>query len=64
VHYVIEPQHLWSKIADMARTQKGELLDSLQSGFKYIEEQSFEGNFSGLFSEINFTLCFHRVMIK
>lgn len=53
VHYVIEPQHLWSKIADMARTQKGELLDSLQSGFKYIEEQSFEGNFSGLFSEIN-----------
>src|SRR6185295_17054730 len=41
VHYVIEPQHLWSKIADMARTQKGELLDSLQSGFKYIEEQSF-----------------------
>jgi type I restriction enzyme M protein len=52
-HYVIEPQHLWSKIADMARTQKGELLDSLQSGFKYIEEQSFEGNFSGLFSEIN-----------
>ncbi len=53
VHYVIEPQHLWSKIADMARTQKSELLDTLQSGFKYIEEQSFENSFTGLFSEIN-----------
>lgn len=53
VHYVIEPQHLWSKIADMARTQKGELLDTLQNGFKYIENQSFECTFQGLFSEIN-----------
>lgn len=53
VHYVIEPQHLWTNIADMARRQDGELLHTLESGFKYIEEQSFESNFAGLFSEIN-----------
>ena len=53
VHYVIEPQHLWRNIAEMARMQKGELLDTLQNGFKYIENQSFESTFQGLFSEIN-----------
>jgi type I restriction enzyme M protein len=53
VHYVIEPNHLWSSIADMARRQDGELLHTLQSGFKYIENQSFESSFQGLFSEIN-----------
>ncbi len=53
VHYVIEPQHLWSSIANMARLQDDELLHTLESGFKYIEEQSFESNFGGLFSEIN-----------
>lgn len=53
VHYVIEPQHLWSNIAELARTQNGELLHTLQSGFKYIENQSFESTFQGLFSEIN-----------
>jgi type I restriction enzyme M protein len=53
VHYVIEPQYLWSHIAEMARTQNGDLLQTLQSGFKYIENQSFESSFQGLFSEIN-----------
>ncbi len=53
VHYVIEPHYLWSHIAEMARTQDGELLNTLQAGFKYIENQSFESTFSGLFSEIN-----------
>ncbi|GHT38734.1 type I restriction-modification system subunit M [Bacteroidia bacterium] len=53
VHYVIEPQHLWSNIAELARTQNGELLTTLQDGFKYIENQSFESTFQGLFSEIN-----------
>lgn len=53
VHYVIEPQHLWSSIAEMARTQHADLLDTLWKGFKYIEEQSFESTFQGLFSEIN-----------
>lgn len=53
VHYVIKPGHLWSSIADMARKQDGELLHTLQEGFKYIEEESFESNFQGLFSEIN-----------
>jgi len=53
VHYVIEPQHLWSSIADMARQQKGELLRTLQEGFKYIENHSFDSSFQGLFSEIN-----------
>lgn len=53
VHYVIRPQDLWSNIAHMARTQNGALLDTLQAGFKYIENQSFESTFQGLFSEIN-----------
>jgi type I restriction enzyme M protein len=53
VHYVIEPPYLWSNIAEMARKQDGELLHTLQKGFKYIEEQSFDSNFQGLFSEIN-----------
>ena len=53
VHYVIEPQHLWSSIAHMARTQNGELLHTLQEGFKYIETESFESAFQGLFSEID-----------
>lgn len=53
VHYVIEPQHLWSSIAEMARTQHDDLLNTLWKGFKYIEEKSFESAFQGLFSEIN-----------
>jgi len=53
VHYVIEPQHLWSSIAELARTQNSELLHILERGFKYIENQSFESTFQGLFSEIN-----------
>jgi len=55
VHYIIKPEHLWSNIAHMARTQHGKLLGTLQEGFKYIEELSFEGNFQGLFSEIDLT---------
>jgi len=36
VHYVIKPEYLWTSIANMARKQKGELLDTLQAGFKHI----------------------------
>lgn len=53
VHYVIKPQHLWNSIAEMARTQNNDLLEILQEGFKYIENESFESAFQGLFSEIN-----------
>lgn len=53
VHYVIEPQYLWTSIAEMARTQHVKLLNTLQAGFKYIEEESFASVFRGLFSEIN-----------
>ncbi|MCD6180750.1 MAG: type I restriction-modification system subunit M [Candidatus Cloacimonetes bacterium] len=53
VHYVIKPEHLWGNIAEMARTQNGELLQTLEAGFKYIENESFESTFQGLFSEIN-----------
>lgn len=52
-HYVIRPQHLWASVAHMARTQDSELLNTLQAGFKYIENESFQSTFSGLFSEIN-----------
>ncbi len=53
VHYVIEPQHLWRHISHLARTQDGELLHTLQAGFKYIENESFASTFQGLFSEID-----------
>ena len=53
VHYVVRPKYLWSKITELARTQNGELLQTLQEGFKYIENESFESSFKGLFSEIN-----------
>ena len=52
-HYVILPEHLWASVAHMARTQDGDLLSTLQAGFKYIENESFQSTFSGLFSEIN-----------
>ena len=52
-HYVIKPEHLWTSIAHMARTQNGDLLDTLREGFKYIENESFQSTFAGLFSEIN-----------
>ena len=53
VHYVIQPQHLWTNISEMARTQNGELLTTLEDGFRYIENESFDNSFQGLFSEIN-----------
>jgi type I restriction enzyme M protein len=53
VHYVIKPQYLWSSIAEQARKQSSDLLETLQGGFKYIENESFESTFQGLFSEIN-----------
>ncbi|RZJ33975.1 MAG: type I restriction-modification system subunit M [Flavobacterium sp.] len=53
VHYVVKPNHLWSSISEMARTQDDELLHTLEEGFRYIENDSFESAFQGLFSEIN-----------
>jgi type I restriction enzyme M protein len=53
VHYVIKPEYLWGNIVYLARTQNDKLLDTLQKGFGYIENESFQSNFAGLFSEIN-----------
>lgn len=53
VHYVIKPEYLWGSIYELARTQNNDLLKNLQRGFKYIENESFESSFKGLFSEIN-----------
>ncbi len=53
IHYVIKPENLWNNIAYLAKTQSKELLRTLQKGFKYIENESFESTFQGLFSEIN-----------
>ncbi len=53
VHYVIEPKYLWSNITELARTQNEKLLTTLDKGFRYIEDKSFESSFKGLFSEIN-----------
>ncbi|MCB0413369.1 MAG: type I restriction-modification system subunit M [Bdellovibrionales bacterium] len=53
VHDVVQADFLWSNIAELARTQNGELLRTLEKGFKHIENESFESTFQGLFSEIN-----------
>jgi len=55
LHYLIKPQFLWSNIVSLAKKQDAELLNTLQSGFKFIEEESFQSTFRGLFSEINLT---------
>lgn len=53
VHYVIEPQFLWSHVAQLAREQSDVLLRTLERGFNYIETESFQSTFQGLFSEID-----------
>ena len=53
IHYVIKPEYLWNNIAEMARTQNDQLLVTIEEGFRYIENESFESTFQGLFSEIN-----------
>ena len=53
VHFIIAPQHLWSAVCELARTQDDRLLSELKEAFRYIEEESFKGSFKGLFSEIN-----------
>ncbi|MCA0957734.1 type I restriction-modification system subunit M [Muricauda ruestringensis] len=53
VHYVIKPEHLWSNISELARIQSPDLLITLEEGFRYIENESFDNSFQGLFSEIN-----------
>ncbi len=53
VHYVIQPNYLWNSIYELARTQNSDLLKELEDGFNHIENDSFGGEFQGLFSEIN-----------
>jgi type I restriction enzyme M protein len=53
VHYVIKPDHLWGSISELARTHNPDLLVTLEAGFRYIENESFDSTFQGLFSEIN-----------
>jgi type I restriction enzyme M protein len=53
LHYVIKPHYLWSNIYELARTQNKYLLKTLQYGFKFIENESFDSTFRGLFSEVN-----------
>ena len=53
MHYIIKPDHLWGNIADMARRQDEQMLNTLQEAFKFIENESFDSTFLGLFSEVN-----------
>ena len=53
IHYVIHPLYLWSHIAELAHTQSGDLLRTLEDGFQHIEEHSFQSSFRGLFSEVD-----------
>ena len=53
VHFVIKPHYLWSNIYELARIKSNQLLKILQRGFKFIENESFDSTFRGLFSEVN-----------
>lgn len=53
IHYVVKPDYLWGNIANLARNESSDLLETLRDGFKYIENESFKSAFQGLFSEIN-----------
>jgi len=53
VHFVIKPSYLWSNIYELARIQSKDLLKTLQAGFSFIENESFDSTFRGLFSEVN-----------
>lgn len=53
IHYVIKPLYLWGSIYDLARRRDGDLLRTLQAGFRYIENESFDSAFRGLFSEVD-----------
>lgn len=52
-HFVIKPQYLWDNIYMMSLHENNELLKILNSGFRFIEEESFDIAFNGLFSEVN-----------
>ncbi len=52
-HYIIKPQYLWSNLYTMALDQNDKLLSLLYNGFKYIEDESFNDTFHGLFSEVH-----------
>lgn len=53
IHYVIKPEYLWQNIFVLSIKQDEDLLNTLEDGFRYIENESFESTFQGLFSEIN-----------
>ncbi len=53
IHYIIRPDYLWSNIAELARTQSSDLLKTLEDAFRFVENESFDSAFQGLFSEIN-----------
>ncbi len=53
IHYTIKPEYLWDAIVVLAKTDSLELLSTIEKGFKFIEEESFESSLKGLFSEIN-----------
>ena len=52
-HYIIKPEYLWDKIVVLAKKDNPDLLNTIEKGFKHIEEESFESSLRGLFSEIN-----------
>lgn len=52
-HYIIKPEYLWNNIVVLAKKDNPDLLNTIEKGFKHIEEESFESSLKGLFSEIN-----------
>ena len=59
LYYAIKPSYLWSSIVEMARIEDIALLNTLKTGFKFIENEAFTSKFDGLFIKIN--LYFERL---
>jgi len=55
-YYVIRPEYLWRNIVSLAHTNSKDLLNTLESSFEYIENESLDYNFSDLFSSIDLSL--------
>ena len=54
LNYCIHPKYLWSSIYELASIQASELVQTLEDGFKHIENELFGNSSKGLFLELNF----------
>ena len=52
VHYVIKPEFLWGSIAELARIQSSELLNTLQDGFNILKTSLLKVRLAAYFPKL------------